>query len=205
MVARSLSLSSWALVLLVLSTIGLGACADRAEAPYPVSAPPIPADAAVGPGDLFEVRVYGETSLSSSYEVGPDGTINFPLIGILKVQGKTPPQIEKEIQTRLADGYIVDPSVSVRVTEYRSRRISIFGQVRQPGTFPYSENMSVVEAITRAGGFTGMAKKNAVRVTRQNGPNTESISVAVEDIGQGRAPNFLLRPGDVIFVPERLF
>ncbi len=189
----------------MLSAAGLAACADRAEAPYPVSSPPIATDAAVGPGDLFDVRVFGETSLSSSYEVAPDGTINFPLIGVLKVQGKTPPQIEKEIQTRLADGYIVDPSVSVRVTEYRSRRISIFGQVRQPGTFPYSENMSVVEAITRAGGFTGMAKKNAVRVTRQNGTGTESISVAVEDIGQGRAPNFLLRPGDVVFVPERLF
>lgn len=183
----------------------LAACADRAEAPYPVSQPPPPGDAAVGPGDLFDVRVFGEPTMSANYEVSGDGTINFPLVGSVEVAGKTPPQIENELQTRLADGYLKNPSVSVRVTDYRSRRVSIFGQVRQPGTFPYSENMSVVEVITKAGGFTSMAKKNAVRVTRKNGAATESIIVAVEDIGQGRAPNFVLRPGDVVFVPERLF
>lgn len=189
----------------ILTLLALSACADQPVAPYPISQPPIAADAAIGPGDLFDVRVYGETALSSSYEVAPDGSINFPLIGVVKVQGKTPPQVERELEARLAEGYIKQPSVSVRVTEYRSRRVSIFGQVRQPGTFPYTENMSVVEAITKAGGFTGMARKNAVRVTRKNGTGTESIMVAVEDIGQGRAPNFLLRPGDVVFVPERLF
>jgi len=160
---------------------------------------------AVGPGDLFDVRVYGEATLSSNYEVAADGTINFPLIGTVEVVGKTPTQIEQDIQTRLADGFIKRPSVSVRVTEYRSRRVSVFGQVRQPGTFPYTENMSIVEVISRAGGFTAMARKNSVRVTRANGKGTERMEVAVEDIGQGKAPNFTIKPGDVIFVPERVF
>jgi polysaccharide export outer membrane protein len=192
-------------VLLMALVTSLAACADRAEGPYPVSQPPVPTDAAVGPGDLFDVRVYGEPSLTANYEVASDGTINFPLIGAVTVLGRTPPQIEKEIQARLAEGYLKRPSVSVRVTEYRSRKVSVFGQVRAPGTFVYSENMSVVEAISRAGGFTALAKKNAVRITRKTGAAAESINVAVEDIGQGRAPNFLLRPGDVVFVPERLF
>jgi polysaccharide export outer membrane protein len=181
------------------------ACGDRAVAPYPVSQPPPPSDAAVGPGDLFDVRVFGEPTLSANYEVASDGSINYPMVGVVQVAGKTPPQIEKELQARLANGYVKSPSVSVRVTDYRSRRVSIFGQVRSPGTFAYSENMSIVEAISKAGGFTGMAKKNAVRITRKGGDGVESIVVAVEDIGQGRAPNFLLRPGDVVFVPERLF
>jgi polysaccharide export outer membrane protein len=160
----------------------------------------------VGPGDLFEVRVFGHQDLTAIYQVAQDGSINFPLIGAVAVDGKTAPEIEKDIQTRLADGYLKNPSVSVRVTEYRSKKISVFGQVRSPGTFPFSENMSVVEAISRAGGFTGMAKKNSVRVTRrEDGGETKRIEVAVEDIGQGRAPNFLLRPGDVVFVPERIF
>jgi polysaccharide export outer membrane protein len=189
----------------LLALVILLGCADRAVAPYPVSLPPPPSDAALGAGDLFEVRVFGEPQLSSAYEVAADGTINFPLIGAVAVADRTPTQIEKELQARLADGYIRSPSVSVRVTEYRSRKVSVFGQVRSPGTFPFTENMSVVEAITRAGGFTGMAKKNAVRITRVQGEATERIVVAVEDIGQGRAPNFLLRPGDVIFVPERMF
>ena len=183
--------------------LAVAACADQPVAPYPVSQPPIAADAAIGPGDLFDVRVYGETSLSSSYEVAPDGSINFPLIGVVKVQGKTPPQIERELEARLAEGYIKQPSVSVRVTEYRSRRVSIFGQVRSPGTFPYTENMSVVEAITKAGGFTGMARKNAVKVTRVVEGKSSVIIVAVDEIGKGRAPNFLMHPGDNVLVEER--
>lgn len=191
-------------LVLLLITLAAG-CADRAVAPYPVSLPPPATDSALGPGDLFDVRVYGEPTLSSSYEVDSEGNFNFPLIGGIKADGRTAPEIEKEIETRLADGYIKNPSVSVKVTEYRSRRVSVFGQVRSPGTFGFTENMSVVEAITKAGGFTGMAKKNAVRITRVTGEQTERIVVAVEDIGTGRSPNFLLRPGDVVFVPERLF
>lgn len=185
--------------------MAVAGCADAAGGPYPTSGPPPPADSAVGPGDVFDVRVYGEAALTAAYEVAVDGTINFPLIGVVEVAGKTPPQIEREIETRLADGYIKRPSVSVRVTDYRSRRVSVFGQVRSPGTFPYTENMSIVEVISRAGGFTAMAKKNSVRVTRGTGATTERIEVAVEEIGQGKAPNFLLRPGDVVFVPERVF
>lgn len=190
---------------LLFVLLGITGCADRATGPYPVSVPQPPTVSAMGPGDLFDVRVYGEPTLSSSYEVDSNGNINFPLIGAIKAEGRSPPEIEKDIETRLADGYIKNPSVSVKVTEYRSRRVSVFGQVRSPGTFGFTENMSVVEAITKAGGFTGMAKKNAVRITRVTGEQTERIVVAVEDIGTGRSPNFLLRPGDVVFVPERLF
>jgi protein involved in polysaccharide export with SLBB domain len=197
-------MSRWAWVPM-LAWLSAG-CADRAVAPYPISPPPVKADAAVGPGDLFDVRVFGEPGLSSNYEVADDGTINFPLIGVVEVAGKVPTEIEKEIQGRLADGYIKHPSVSVRVNEYRSKKVSVFGQVRSPGTFAFTDNMSVVEAISRAGGFTAMAKKNEVRITRgSKGKDTTSIIVAVDDIGRGKAPNFLLRPGDVIFVPERLF
>jgi protein involved in polysaccharide export with SLBB domain len=190
---------------LFITCLVLGACTDRATAPYPTSPPPPTSDAAVGPGDLFEVRVFGHVDLSTTYQVAQDGSINFPLIGTVAVEGMTAPAIEKELQTRLADGYLKNPSVSVRVTEYRSKKISVFGQVKSPGTFQFSDNMSVVEAISRAGGFTGMAKKNSVRVTRKEEGVNRRIEVAVEDIGQGRAPNFFLRPGDVVFVPERIF
>jgi protein involved in polysaccharide export with SLBB domain len=185
--------------------VALAGCADSAGGPFPPVVPPTSTDSAIGPGDVFDVRVYGETALSASYEVASDGTINFPLIGVVAVAGKTPPQIEQDIETRLTNGFIKKPSVSVRVTDYRSRRVSVFGQVRSPGTFPYTENMSIVEVISRAGGFTAMARKNSVRVTRGSGPSTERMEVAVEEIGQGKAPNFLLRPGDVVFVPERVF
>jgi protein involved in polysaccharide export with SLBB domain len=183
----------------------IGGCADKAVAPYPVSEPPRQIDAAVAEADVFDVRVHGEATLSQAYTVDADGTVNVPLIGRVMVRGLTPSQIEEELEKRLRDGYIKDPSVSVKVLEYKSKRVHVIGMVKQPGTFPFTENMSIVEAIAKAGGFLGSAKKNSVRVTREDDGKPRRIYVAVEDIGQGKAPNFLLRPGDVIFVPERPF
>jgi protein involved in polysaccharide export with SLBB domain len=189
----------------LLLALLVAGCTDTATAPYPTSPPPPPSDGAIGPGDTFDVRVYGQEQLSAPYQVAQDGTINFPLIGVIAVAGLTAPEIERNLQARLADGYLKHPSVSVKVVELQSKKISVFGQVKSPGTFAFANNMSVVEAVSRAGGFTGMARKNNVQVTRTEGKETRRISVAVEDIGRGRAPNFLLRPGDVVFVPERVF
>jgi polysaccharide export outer membrane protein len=191
---------------LLLGLLAL-ACGDRATAPYPTSLPPSHADSAVGPADIFDVRVFGEPGLSGNYQIATDGTIDFPLLGTLTVAGLTPPEIAKELRQRLSDGYLKNPQVSVLVQAYLSKKVSIIGQVRQPGTFSYGDNMSIVEAVTKAGGFTALAKKNSVRVTRkgEGTSSTATIVVAVEDISRGKAPNFLLKPGDVIFVPERVF
>jgi len=149
--------------------------------------------------------VFGEENLSGSWQVATDGTIDYPFIGKVVVQGKLPNAVAAELKTRLADGYLRNPQVDVFLKEARSKKVSVLGQVKQPGTFPYVDNMSIVEAITRAGGFTAMARKNSVRVTRAQEGKTQTIIVAVEDIGSGKAPNFLLRPGDVVFVSERVF
>jgi polysaccharide export outer membrane protein len=101
--------------------------------------------------------------------------------------------------------YLKKPQVSVFVQEYNSKKISIFGQVRQPGTFSYQEGMSVVEAISIAGGFTSMARKNDTTVIRIVNGKKRRFKVEVESIGQGVAANFIMSPGDIIFVPERIF
>jgi polysaccharide export outer membrane protein len=185
-----------------LVAAALSGCADKAIAPYPVSEPPAAMDSAFGPGDLFDIRVFNEADLTGTYQVGNDGTIAFPLIGRVTVDGKLPSEVEAEIQTRLADGFLRNPQVSVLPKEYRSKKVSVVGQVKQPGTFQYQEGMSVVEAVSKAGGFTPLARKNAVRVTRKS--NGKSFTVAVEDISRGKSPNFTLRPGDVVYVPERI-
>jgi protein involved in polysaccharide export with SLBB domain len=192
---------SFGLVLAML--VWVAGCADRAIAPYPTS-PPMTSDGGevLGPGDIIEVVVAGEVDLSHSYQVDEDGTVSFPMIGLVDVVGKSRRQIEIDITNRLKDGYLKNPQVTVLIKEVRSKRISVFGQVKTPGTFSFSPNMSVVEAITLAGGFTALAKKNSVRVIRVG--IEKPFIVAVQDIGEGRAPNFFLRPGDVIFVAERL-
>ncbi len=162
-------------------------------------------DTTLGAGDLFEVRVYRQDDLSGLYSVSSEGTISFPLIGSVDVAGKTPAEVEQTIRQRLADGYLNDPQVSVLVKEYRSKKVSVFGQVRKPGTLPYADGMTIVEAISQAGGFTEMARKNGVTVTRKGKEKSEKYTIPVESIGEGKAPDFFVRPGDTIFVPRRLW
>jgi len=158
----------------------------------------------LGPGDVFEVRVYGEPSLSGAHRIEDDGSIDFALIGRVDVVGKTPRDIGDMLKERLQDGYLVAPSVSVFVKEYNSRKIFVLGQVKNPGTFAYSAGMKVIEAVTLAGGFAVTANSDYVVVTREvNGQETR-IPVPVGKISKGLAANLELQSGDIIYVPDTL-
>ena len=91
------------------------------------------------------------------------------------------------------------------VKDQTSKKIYILGQVGHPGTYSYVPSMSVVEAITVAGGFTGLAAKNDTTITRSELGKKTIVRVPVADIGEGKAPNVYLRPGDIISIPERIF
>ena len=199
---------AWALLpgaVLVLSATTLAGCA-RSGANQRVVVPPTAiSDTSVGAGDVFKVEVFGEKELSGKFQVSAVGTIDYPLVGTVKVAGLTPPAIAAELRKRLASGYLKDPYVSVFVETYNSKKISVFGQVTKPGTFNYVDNMSIIEAITLAGGLTPIASKNQITVTRAEGGKSVRYTVRVEEIGEGKASNYLLKPGDIVFVPERLF
>jgi polysaccharide export outer membrane protein len=173
----------------------------------PVENPPVmPAvDTSLGVGDSFEVRVFGEPDLSGLYKVGSEGNINFPLVGVLHVEGLDAQGTAKLIADKLHQGMLRDPQVTVLVKEQTSKKIYVLGQVGHPGTFTYTPSMSVVEAITVAGGFTQLAARNDTTVTRNELGRKTIVKVPVADIGEGRAPNLFLRPGDIISVPERIF
>jgi len=180
------------------------------NAPAPVRAGETPenllrSSATLGQGDVFEVRVYKEPDLSSVYRVPTSGTINFPLIGDVEAAGKTPDQVEAEIRRRLEADYLKNAFVSVFVKEFNSKKVFVFGQVNKPGTFPYEDGMRIIQAITLAGGLTKTAAQNSVSVTRIVEGRESRIDVELERIWRGKEPNLLLRPGDIIFVPETLF
>lgn len=167
---------------------------------------PGPVDTSLGVGDSFEVRVFGESDLSGVYRVGGEGNINFPLVGVVHVEGLDPQAAAKRIADKLRDGQILrDPQVTVLIKEQTSKKVYILGQVGHPGTFTYTPSMSVVEAISVAGGFTGLAAKNDTTITRSKEGKKTIVRVPVADISEGRAPNVFLQPGDIISVPERLF
>lgn len=170
-----------------------------------LDAPPSVADNNLGVGDTFEVRVYGEADLSASYKVGTDGNITFPLIGVVHVEGLDPPTAAKKIADRLADGILRNPQVSILIKEQTSKKITVLGQVSKPGVYPYLPSMTIVELITQAGGFTPLAAKNDISITRITQGKKETVSVPVASISEGRAKNVYVRPGDIISVPERIF
>ena len=187
----------------VLAALALAACAPSSPARRggPAVEAPGPIDVTLGTTDVFEVRVYGEADLSGTYRVDADGTIDFPLIGRLRVAGQVPSEVATLITGRLAQGYLKNPQVSILVKEYNSKKVTVIGQVQKPGTFPYLVRMSVVEVVSLAGGFTALAAANDV-VVRRGG---KTFKVRAADIAEGKAPTFYLEPGDTLLVPERMF
>jgi protein involved in polysaccharide export with SLBB domain len=161
-------------------------------------------DATLGPGDLFDVRVFGEADLSGSYRVGPDGIIDYPLVGRVEVSGKLPSELALFLRTRLAT-YVHEPQVSVLVKEMNSKRVTVYGQVARPGTFPYTNVMTISQVISLAGGFTAMAARERVLLSRFEKNAQQITEVNCLDIAGGKAANQFVSPGDEVYVPERLF
>ncbi len=190
----------------LLAALLLGACRPGPGTGVVAGSPPKGyVDTKIGPGDELEIVVVGEKDLPTKFRVEPNGTINFPYIRQVKVAGMTPPEAAHLIEKKLAEGYLRNPQVHVYVTEYSWKKITVFGEVKKPGVYPYTDNMDIITAITVAGGFTDQADLNATTVTRTVGGRTHRIRVRVRDIGEGRIQNFMLRPKDVIYVPKRLF
>ncbi len=197
---------------LLLALLIAVAPACRSAAPAP--ALPLPSEAeahaasgqasTLGPGDLVEVRVFQEPDHSGVWRVSPEGTIDYPLCGKVGLAGRTSSTAADALRECLAR-YLRRPQVSVLIREYNSKKIFVFGEVQKPGTFPYDGEMSIIQAITLAGGFTKTAAQNSTNVTRLVDGQERKIRVPVEDIGVGRERNFLLQPGDIVFVPESFF
>jgi polysaccharide export outer membrane protein len=159
----------------------------------------------MGPGDVFEVRVFGEADLSGIYRIGPYGGIDFPFCGRVAVASLSSGEIADRLHDCLANGYIKDAQVTVFPREYNSKKIFIFGHVAKPGTYVFEEGMTIIQAITIAGGFAQFAAQNKTSVTRTTEEGEQRFKVPVADIGVGQASNFFLQPGDIIFVPEGIY
>ena len=190
------------IAVLVLAAAGCGGGNMSTNADLP----PAIEDTTLGVGDVFDVRVYGEEHLSTSYRVAQDGTIDFPFVGRYAVAGAEPPAVADGLAERLRDGgYLRNPQVSVFVREVRSKRVSVVGAVARPGTLELTSGMTVVHAISQAGGFTSIASTNQVIVSRRVGGELRRFRVPVEDVQEGAVDDVALQAGDIVYVPERVF
>ncbi|HMF42468.1 MAG TPA: polysaccharide biosynthesis/export family protein [Polyangia bacterium] len=179
-------------------------CATAHHSPPPSAEASEPADR-VGIDDTFDVRVYGESELSGTFRVATDGNVDYPLAGRITVVGLRTGEIQQLIVARLKDRYLKDPQVVVTIKDRNSQKISVLGQVAKPGQVAYYPNMTIVDAIANAGGFTGIAAKNSVNLRREVGGNIQTRIYPVADISEGRSPNVMVLPGDVLVVDERVF
>ena len=196
-VARFIMAVVVACVLLICAPAG-GAAAPRpaiaGQAPDSAVSGPAGVDYVLGPGDNLRISVFGEQGLSGEFNVSGNGRVSFPLIGDVQAAGKTVEQLRMEIASALADGYIKDPKVSAEVVTFRP--YYILGEVAKPGQYPYSNGITVMNAIATAGGFTYRANEHNVFIKRAN--ETAEHKVQLNDTLQ-------LSPGDTIRVAERYF
>jgi protein involved in polysaccharide export with SLBB domain len=193
------------LAILLLLTSGCALFSAASPPPAPEDDFFVVFDERLGVDDVFDIRVVGENEISGSYRVGADGTIDFPYIGRLTVLGMRPNEVQEEVTKRLRAGYYRNPQVAVLVKEWNSRKLVVLGKVQKPGPVSYFPKMTIVDAIAAAGGFADTAAKNSVRLRREQKGKVETRNYPVADISEGRFPNVVMLPGDVIVVEERLF
>lgn len=156
----------------------------------------------LNPGDILNISVWNEAALQQEVMVLPDGTISFPLVGILKVASKSPEQVQEEIKQKLSR-LIPDPEVNLAVNAVVGNNIFIIGKVAQPGLFPMTRPTDVVQALSLAGGFTPYANTDNIQILRRTGKKQIVIKFDYTKIADGKAlgTNILLQSGDTIVVP----
>jgi polysaccharide export outer membrane protein len=173
--------------------------------------PALPGEYVAGPQDVLDIVVFGESDVSGKFAIESDGTINFPLIGRVTAAGLGLRAIERELHARLADGYLQNPQVSVGVSQFRSQRVFIVGEVGRPGTYPLTAQMTLIEALATAGSVENGAAGHVVivRGSRRGedaGAHHSASEVLQIDLGTFQAgslsENVVLRDGDVVIVPR---
>lgn len=163
-------------------------------------------DYRVGEGDVLKVMVYDNPDLETTTRVSGNGTILFPLVGEVQIDGNTVSEVAQALSRKLAQGYIIDPQVSVFVEEFRSQKTVIMGEVRSPGLYELSGPTSLMELISKAGGLT-LDAGDQITIKRKNPDRPEVdqiISLNLKNLleKEENASNLIVMDGDSVFVPR---
>ena len=148
----------------------------------------------LGSGDRVKISVFGQEDLSLEVRLPDVGTINYPFLGEIKLVGLSAAEVEQLIYEGLLGDYLVNPSVSVSIVEYRP--FFIDGEVKRPGGYPYQPGLSVNKAAALAGGYTERASKDKIQIIREKDGQQLEFSVSVTD---------MIQPGDIVTINQRFF
>jgi len=180
------------------------ASAQQQQRPLPAAA----SDYLLQPSDLLNVQIFQEENLKRDVRVSQEFSITLPLIGKVDLKGKSLRQAEELIRQLYDRDYLVNPQVNVVVVEYAKRSVNVIGQVNQPGAvlFPQEQGLTLLDAVSRAGGFSRLANRSQVKLTRTNADGkTDTYIINADDLIKGSSSNnWQLIENDNIFVPERI-
>jgi polysaccharide biosynthesis/export protein len=154
----------------------------------------------MGPEDVLHISVWGNEELTRDVTVRPDGKISLPLLQDIQAEGLTAAELSGVIHQKLL-GYVKDPDVAVIITEINAPKVFVIGKVTRPGEYPLRSDMSVLQALSLAGGFTPFASPKKITVLRNKGGEKEIRKVNYYDMIDNGEGNYMLKPGDTIVVP----
>jgi polysaccharide export outer membrane protein len=177
---------------------------DKTQTKEPEAKKPVAADASyiVGPMDVLEIQVWKEPDFSREVLVRPDGNITLPLVGDIHVSGMTTMALKDLLSARLR-GFIDNPEVTVILLQSRSKNFFIIGKINRPGTYPLMNHMTVLQAISVAGGLGEWADKDSIRIIRRSGGKEVILRFDYNKVisGKNLEQNIPLEPNDTIVVP----
>jgi len=161
-----------------------------------------PTEYVISGHDEVQINVYGEPDLTKTVRVAADGTISYPLLGRVNVDGLTAQQLEEKLGKLLSEGgYIVNPQVSVYVEKFSS--ISILGEVRNPGSYELKGKLGIMDAVAQAGGFNIDADINNVKILRTEDGQQKTIHLKLGDLKKGlEGAEIILKPDDTVFIEK---
>ncbi len=148
----------------------------------------------LGSGDKVQITTFGEPTLSGAFDVNGSGMVDIPLVGQVKAAGLTTVEFGHSVESALRDGFLKDPKVSIEVMNYRP--FYILGEVSKPGEYPYTNGLTVMNAVATANGFTYRADTHRVFIKRANDPIEHQVELTTLTT---------VEPGDTIRIKERYF
>ncbi len=156
----------------------------------------------IGPGDVLDISVWKDESLTRTCVVRPDGSISFPLIGTVRAADRTASELKADIENKLRR-YVPELTLSVEIREIRSLVVYVIGRVNNPGRFLLATDINVLQALAAAGGLNPFANRNDIKVFRQGVEETTIFPFQYDDVIEGKRleQNIYLKRGDVVVVP----
>lgn len=193
----------WVILALLATSVRVNA---QSDAPKKQTTQKVPATTdptyVIGPQDVLDIDVWQEKELTRTVPVRPDGRISLPLLNDVQAAGLTPTQLAELLTTKLKK-FVTDPQVTVIVTEINSQRVYLLGEVSRPGAYPLLPGMTVLEALSSAGGFTIFANLKKIYVLRREDGKQEKLPFNYKEVisGKNTEQNIVLKAGDQIVVP----